>query len=197
SDANKAAVRTDIAAVRGDLIDVPLVIEKFEIGMNVEPAARRNYIDFVARTAPKDDTTVIVWDNGLSDFDLNTHSFRESTAIYLLLHVMNGMINSLADPATYTSATTQSSTAFVFQKVGDELADQILPFLLNRNTINYLQTTDGIALSSNEHTVANDDINLTSALVSKCVSNDAAPGSKENLTFTFSAGPTVAFESMQ
>ncbi|KAM0819957.1 putative Endoglucanase B [Seiridium cardinale] len=198
SDADKATMEADIANIRGNFTNVPLLIGEAEASMLIEPAARRKYLDFLARTAAKYDTSLIVWDNGEGYLDRTTHTWRDPEAVEIILNAVQGTSNSLSDSTTDTTATSQSSSAYLFHKVGDEVTDQTVNFLLNGNTIESIVATDGTTLTpSTDYTVSDGDVTITSSFLSQYLSTTAEPGSKTNLTVSFSAGADAAVEVVQ
>jgi endoglucanase len=106
--------------------------------------------------------------------------------------------NSLSDSTTDTSATSQSSSAYIFHKVGDQVTDQTVTFLLNGNTVKSIKATDGTTLiSSTDYSSSNGNVTIKSSFLSKYLSATAAPGSKTNLTVSFSAGADANVEVVQ
>ncbi|KAH8203160.1 hypothetical protein TruAng_002681 [Truncatella angustata] len=198
SEADKAAIEADIANIRGNFTGIPLLIGETEANMQVEPAARRKYYDFLTSTATKYDTSLIVWDNGEGLLDRNTNTARDPQALEIILNGVKGVANSLSDSTTDASATSQSSSAFLFHKVGDEVADQTVNFILNGNTIKSIAAADGTTLEpSSDYTVSGGDVTLKSSFLAQYLSADAAPGSKTNLTVSFSAGATANVDVVQ
>jgi endoglucanase len=191
-------MEADIANIRGNFTDIPLVIGEAEANMLVEPAARRKYIDFLARTAHKYDTSLIVWDNGEGYLDRTTHTWRDPDIVDILLNAVQGVSNSLSDSTTDTSATSQSSSAYIFHKVGDEVTDQTVTFLLNGNTVSSIKATDGTTLDpSSDYSISSGDVTVKSSFLSQYLSATAEPGSKTNLTVSFSAGANANVEVVQ
>jgi endoglucanase len=197
SDADKAAVTADFASIRGNFTGIPLVLGEFEANMVVEAAGRRKYLDWVARTAKTYATSVMVWDNGEGYLDRVLHKLRDPVAIELVETAIKGVTNSLADSTTDPAAATQFSSAYVYHKVGDAVVDQALPFLLNGNTVKSIATSTGTALTSSDYSVSGSNVTIKSAFLSKYLSSSAAPGSKANLTVTFSAGAHANIEIVQ
>ncbi|KAI1344347.1 endoglucanase B [Xylariaceae sp. FL0016] len=199
SDSDIAAVETDLKNIRGNFTDVPMIIGEFDASpINCEPAARRKYMDVVARTAQSLDTAVMLWDNGLDHLDRNTHTWRDPHAIEILMNAVAGVSNSLSTTTTDASASEQSTSAFLFHKVGDAVGDQIITVSLNGNTLKSIAKDDGTVLTpSTEYSVSGGDITFTSSFLSQYLSPDAEPGSKVNLTLTFSAGATAGVNIVQ
>src|SRR5689334_1924235 len=81
SDADKAALEADIAAVRGNFTDVPLVIGEWSASpVALEPAARWRYFDHFVRMAAKYNTSIMLWDNGNDYLDRSSHKWRDPVA---------------------------------------------------------------------------------------------------------------------
>lgn len=198
SDADKESMEADFANIRGNFSDIPLVIGEFETNMLLEPAARRKYNDFAVRTARKYGTSVMVWDNGDGALDRATHTWRDPYLVDIILNAVEGISNSLADSTTDASATEQLSSAYIFHKVGDDVTDQPATFILNGNKVNSIETSNGTALSSSEdYSVSDGIVTFKKAFLSKYLSPTADPGSKANLTVTFSAGAGASIEVVQ
>lgn len=83
SDADKASLEADIAAVRGNFSDIPLIIGEWAASpVATETAARWRYFDFFLRTAAKYNTATVIWDNG-ADFLVSNFFF--TLVVYLLI----------------------------------------------------------------------------------------------------------------
>ncbi|KAI0008277.1 glycoside hydrolase family 5 protein [Xylariaceae sp. FL0662B] len=199
SDSDIATVEAELRNIRGNFTDVPLVIGEFDASpLNCEPAARRRYMDVVARTATELNTAVMVWDNGEDHFNRGTKVWKDPHEIAVLLGAVAGERNSLAVATTDATATEQSSSAFVFHKVGDEVTEQTISIELNGNTLTSITTDDGTELAADsDYSVSDGDITFSSSFLSQYMSADAEPGSVANLTLTFSAGATVGVEMVQ
>ncbi|KAI1113422.1 putative cellulase [Nemania sp. NC0429] len=194
-----ATIENDLENIRANFTDVPLVLGEFDASpINTEPAARRKYMDLVVRKAKELDTAIFVWDNGLDHFDRSTKKWKDPQSLEILLSAAAGVSNSLATYTTDASATEQSSSAYVFHKVGDAVTDETISFALNGNTLKSIATEEGAALTpSADYTASGGDITLKSSFLSTYFSSSGAPGSKVNLTLTFSAGATAAVNLVQ
>ncbi|KAI0378521.1 glycoside hydrolase family 5 protein [Hypomontagnella monticulosa] len=198
SDADKQAMEADFANIRGNFTDIPLVIGEFEANTMIEPAARRKYIDFAVRTARKYGTSVMLWDNGDGALERASHTWRDTILLNIITNAARGVSNSLADSTTDASAPEQSSSGYIFHKVGTDVTDQAVNFLLNGNKIKSVKSSDGKTLkSSSDYSVSEGTITVKKAFLSKYLSPTAAPGSKANLTVTFSAGADASVEIVQ
>ncbi|OHF02109.1 endoglucanase B [Colletotrichum orchidophilum] len=199
SDADKAAMRNEMAIVRGNFTDVPLVIGEFDASpLNTEPAARWKWTDQFVRTAAELNTAVVIWDNGLDHLDRNAHVWRDPTSLGILDAAIKGTKNSLPDSTIDASATTQFSSAYVWNKVGTAAADQTLPWLFNGNSLQIVTTDTGTSLAADkDYTASATAITFKAAFLSRYLNATAAPGSKANLTLGFSAGATSQVELVQ
>ncbi|KAI0469465.1 putative cellulase [Xylaria cf. heliscus] len=199
SDQDIATVQSDLENIRANFTDVPLVLGEFDASpISTEPAARRKYMDVVVRKAKELNTAVMVWDNGLDHFDRNTKKWKDPQSLEILLNAAKGISNSLATYTTDASATQQSSSAYVFHKVGDDVTAQKISVSLNGNTLKSIAIESGAALAvSTDYTSSGGDITFTSSFLSKYFSSSGSPGSKANLTLTFSAGATAAVNLVQ
>lgn len=177
---------------------MPLVIGETQAGTLLETASRRKYFDFLGRTATKYNTSVIIWDNGDAYLDRATGTWREPELMDIIKRSIKLENNSLSDSTTDILATTQSSSAYVFHKVGDELTDETVNFLLNGNTVASIIAADGTPLTeSTDYTVSEGNVTLASSFLSQYISETAETGSKTNLTVTFSAGANATVEIVQ
>ncbi|KAI0015470.1 putative cellulase [Xylariomycetidae sp. FL0641] len=199
ADTDIATMKADQQNIRGNFTDVPMVIGEFDASpLNTEPAAARKYMDIIARTARELNTAVMLWDNGLDHLDRATHTWRDPHAIDILMNAVAGVENSLADATTDAYATEQSTSAFLFHRVGDEVTDATLSFALHGNTLTSVATDAGEELTG--YTVADGgEVTFPAALLARFLSADAdaAPGSRANLTLTFSAGATAGVNVVQ
>ncbi|TGJ86871.1 hypothetical protein E0Z10_g1908 [Xylaria hypoxylon] len=199
SDQDIATIETDLENIRANFTGVPLVLGEFDASpLNTEPAARRKYMDVVIRKAKELNTAVMVWDNGLDHFDRNTKQWKDQQSLEILLNAAGGVSNSLSGYTTDASATEQSSSAYVFYKVGDNVTDQKISISLNGNTLKSISTEEGTDLTpSTDYTASGGDITFTSSFLSTYFSSSGSPGSKANLTLTFSAGATASVNLVQ
>ncbi|KAI1823864.1 putative cellulase [Xylaria intraflava] len=199
ADTDITALEADLENIRGNFTDIPLVIGEFDASpLSTEPAARRKYMDAVVQKARKLSTSVMVWDNGLDHFDRATKVWKDPQSLEILINGAKGISNSLSDFTTDATAPEQSSSAYIFHKAGDDVSDQTISVTLNGNTLESIAIDDGTALeSSTDYTVSGGDITFTESFLSTHFSADAEPGSKANLTVTFSAGATVGVNLVQ
>ncbi|KAI1422319.1 putative cellulase [Xylaria sp. FL1777] len=199
SNADITAIESDLENIRANFTDVPLVIGEFDASpIYTEPAARRKYMDVVVQKAKELDTAVIVWDNGLDHFDRNTKQWKDPQSLEILLNAAAGISNSLSDFTTDATVPEQSSSAYVFHKVGDAVTEQKISISLNGNTLKSIATNEGIELNpSTDYTASGGEITFTSSFLSGYFSSSGSPGSKVNLTLTFSAGATAGVNFVQ
>ncbi|KAI2777462.1 glycoside hydrolase superfamily [Daldinia loculata] len=174
------------------------IIGELEANTFLEPAARRKYNDFAVRTARKYNTFVILWNNGDGALDRATHTWRDPYLIDIINNAVQGVSNSLSDSTTDGSAKEQSSSAYIFHKVADDVTDQTVKSILNGNKIKSIQTSDGKGRrASRDYSVVDDAVTVRKAFLSKYLSPTTDPGSKANLTVSFSAGAEVTVEIVQ
>jgi endoglucanase len=183
--------------VRGNFSDIPLLIGEWDINQVAEPAARWKYFDYLVRTAAKYNTSTCLWDNGSDQLDRNTHTWRDPTAIDIYMHAVAGVSNSLADSTEDGSATTQTTSAYIWNQVGSAPAAQTLPFILNGNTVKSLSVAGKALTSGSDYSVSGSNIAFTTSFLSKYVSASAAPGIKANVTVAFSAGASLILQVVQ
>lgn len=140
----------------------------------------------------------MIWDNGDDSLNRTSGEWRDPAALDILMNAVNGVVNSLPGGTTDTAATTQQSSAFVYHKVGDEVTDQALPFLLNGNTLSSISVLNGSALDpESDYSVSDSTVTFKPAFLSKYISPTAEPGSKANLTLKFSAGASLTVQIVQ
>ncbi len=178
---------------------MPLIIGEFDASpTNCEAAARWKYTDYFVRQAASLNTSVVIWDNGIDHFDRVARTWRDPTSISILMNAVKGVPNSLADSTTDLSAPTQSSSAFIFHRVGDTVDDQALPFILHGNELTSIELSSGTRLTSPaDYTVSGPVVTFKSAFLAKYVSPTASPGVKANLTLAFSGGAPLLVEIVQ
>lgn len=199
SDADKAAMATELGIVRGNSTNVPLIIGEFDASpLNTEPAARWKWTDQLVRTATELNTAIVIWDNGLDHLDRNAHTWRDPTSVSILNNASKGTKSALADSTIDASATTQFSSAYIWNKVGSAVTDQTLPWLFNGNTVKTVKTNAGATLTADkDYTVSSSAIVFKASFLAQFLSATATPGSKANLTLTFSAGASSQVEVVQ
>ena len=206
----------------------PIILGEFSASqVHLEPAARWAWTDHVVRTAAAHAILPILWDNGLDNLQRETGLFRDPVAVAIILThavqqragvtVANLKLNALPGRTTDPSATTQSSSALVFSRVGEPVtADWHAPLQLNGNTVAGLAVTGAGSMKEGADYLvdhAGQTITLTRAFLSRYLGGQeedqlAEPsGQKANVTVRFSAGadtlvelvkwdvPTLAFYS--
>ncbi|KAK0727720.1 glycoside hydrolase superfamily [Lasiosphaeria miniovina] len=198
SDADKAAIDADLLSVRGNFTDVPLLMGEFSASqLNCEAAARWKWYDYVVRKSTALGITTMLWDNGLDNLARESGEWRDHIAVDIITSTVKGVNNSLADSTVDASATSQTSSAYIFNKVGSALADQTLSFLLNGNTFKSL-AVGGVALRSGEdYTISGSSVTFKGGFLTNYLSANAVPGTKANVTVEFSAGAPSQVELVQ
>jgi endoglucanase len=198
SEADKAAIVADFTQARANFTDVPLIMGEFDASqLNCEAAARWKWFDHVVRTATSLDITGFLWDNGLDNLQRETGIWRDAVAVDITMQTVKGVTNSLPDSTTDPSATSQNSSAYIFHKVGDDVTDQQVPFLLNGNSFHSL-SVDGSALDEgSDYDISGSTLIVKKSFLSKYLDPAAEPGSKTNITVAFSAGARSQIEIVQ
>lgn len=178
-------------ALRNNFTDVPLLIGEFSASpTNCEASARWRYTDFLVRTARSLNTSVMLWDNGADNLDRPSGKWRDVTSVELIVDAATtSVMNSLPDGTTDDSmGTTQWTSAYVFQRVGNPVTSQALPYIFNGNNVTSI--TDGnITLSSSQDYSSNSThLLLSESLLSRYFTSNTTAGTKANLTISFTGG---------
>jgi len=198
SAADKASLEADLAAVRGNFTDIPLVIGEWSASpANTETAARWKYFDFFVRTAAKYDTATILWDNGADHFERGAGKWRDETELGVLLSAAKGDVNALPDSAT-GSESVQWSSAYAYHKVGTKVVDIELPYLFNGNTLTAITNTktDAPLSETKDYAVSGSTVTLKASFLAPIL-NANTTGSLTNLTLTFSHGTSTNVDILQ
>lgn len=189
SDADKAALQGDLNNVRNNFTGIPLLIGEYSASSDhIEPAAGRRYTDFLVRTARTYNTSTVIWDNGGDFFDRVKRMWRDPSIPAIISNASIGTANSLAGSTTDVNAASQSSSAFLFQKVGQAVGAQSLPFLLNGNTFKSATNEKGAKVSSSDITASGSNINFSASLLKVYFTSAAQPGVLGNISLAFSKG---------
>ncbi|KAJ4374175.1 hypothetical protein N0V83_002916 [Neocucurbitaria cava] len=182
SDADKASLEADIAAVRGNFTDVPLIIGEWAASpVATETAARWRYFDFFLRTAAKYNTSTILWDNGADFLDRASHQWRDGVAIDIYRNAVQGVANALPDSTTDGSATSQQSSAYIYHKKGANVTDVALPFHFNGNTLKDISLTSSSTTANKsltkdkDYTVSAETITFASPFLSTILTPPSKP----------------------
>ncbi|KAK0720181.1 glycoside hydrolase superfamily [Lasiosphaeris hirsuta] len=198
SEADKAAVAADLAIVRNNFTDVPVLLGEFQAAQtHLEPAARWKWFDHVVRTCQSLGITTVMWDNGEDNLDRATGLWRDKLAVDITMAAVKGVANSLADSTVDASATKQESSAYVFNRVGIDARDRTLPFILNGNTFKSLAVGETALEEGRDYTIAGSNVTLKQSFLSRYLGAFVEPGSKANVTVTFSSGVPSQIELVQ
>ncbi|KAK3685227.1 glycoside hydrolase superfamily [Podospora appendiculata] len=199
SDADKAAVVSDLSAVRGNITaDIPIIMGEFDASqLQCEAAARWKWFDHVVRTAASLGIVPIIWDNGVDNLDRVTGQWRDPIAVDITLNAVKGVPNSLADSTTDGSATTQTSSAYIFNKAGHNVTDQSVPFILNGNTFKSLAVGSTPLKEAADYTISGPVVTFKQSFLSGYLAAAGAPGTKANVTVDFSKGAPSQVELVQ
>ncbi|KAL1887901.1 hypothetical protein Sste5346_009905 [Sporothrix stenoceras] len=189
SNEDKTAIVSDLSALHNNFTDVPLLIGEFSASpTNCEASARWRYTDFLVRTARSLNTSVMLWDNGADNLDRTVGRWRDQTSVSLIVGASTtGVVNSLPGGTTDDSASSQWTSAYVFQRVGSPTTSQALPYLFYGNNITSIAGGNG-TLSSQDYTTNSTHLLLSDTFLSRHFTPSAKAGSKANLTISFSGG---------
>jgi endoglucanase len=198
SDADKASLETDIAAVRGNFTDVPLIIGEWAVSpVATETAARWRYFDFFVRTATKYNTSTILWDNGADFLDRSSHKWRDEVAMDIYRNAVKGIPNALPDSTTDGSATSQSSSASIYHRKNETVGNATLPFLFNGNTLQKISLGSKQLAKGKDYTVSGSSITFSAAYLKSIITPTSPTGSLANLTLTFNRGAALQINVVQ
>ncbi|CAG8247180.1 unnamed protein product [Penicillium olsonii] len=194
--ADKATVKTDFELIRNKFPNVPLLLGEYDASpTNTEPAARWKYVDTLIKIAASLDISCILWDNGLDHLDRTTSTWRDTNSLSMITKSTATTANSLPDSTEDGSATTQSSSAYIFHQYGTAVTAQTLSFIFNGNTLSSISDSTGATLTSGtDYSVSGANIVFTASYLSKHLSSTTAPGVVATLTLKFSGGnssPTI------
>lgn len=183
-------MESDFELLRNNFTDVPILLGEYDASpTNTEPSARWKYVDFLTRTAARLDISCVLWDNGLDHLDRTTGGWRDPNSISIITKSTDSTANSLPDGTEDSSATTQSSSAYIFHQYGTDVTAQTLPFIFNGNTLSSISDSAGSTLSSGtDYSISGESIVFTASYLSKHLSSTTAPGIVATLTLKFSGG---------
>jgi endoglucanase len=190
SDSDKATVQTDFQLLRNNFTNVPILLGEYDASpTNTEPAARWKYVDFLIKTALNLDISCVLWDNGLDHLDRTASTWRDANSISMITKSTASTANSLPDSTEDSSATTQSSSAYIFHQYGTAVAAYTLPFIFNGNTLSSISdSTSSTLVSGTDYSVSGANIVFTASYLSKHLSTTTAAGVVATLTLKFSSG---------
>jgi endoglucanase len=198
SDEDRKALETDLRLIRQNFTNIPLVIGEWAASpVATEPAARWKYLDHFIRTAAKYNTATMLWDNGADFLDRASHTWRDPVAKDIILNAAKGVANSLPDSTDDPKATSQSTSAYIFHKVGQPLSQQTLAFKLNGNTVKAIKGPSGQLVSPTDYSTTGSSISFPTSFLGRHLSQIGTPGIKANLTVSFSAGAELQIQIVQ
>ncbi|KAF2741559.1 endoglucanase D precursor [Polyplosphaeria fusca] len=193
SDADKAALEADIAAVRGNFSDVPLVIGEWSASPTaLESAARWRYFDHLIRTATKYNTSLMLWDNGNDYLDRNSLTWRDPIAQSILSTAIHGIPNALPDSTTDPSSPSQSSSAELYHRANSTIKDTSLSFALNANTLTSITHGTRTLTPNTDYTFSpTGTLTLLTPLLTS-IFTPPTLGPRANLTLHFTPGTPLS-----
>lgn len=200
STADQAALEADIAYVRGNFSDIPLIIGEWAASpVATETAARWRYFDFFLRTAAKYNTSTVLWDNGADFLNRATHQWRDTVAFDIYRNAVKGIPNALPDSTTDGSVTSQKSSAYIYHKKNSSVTDQTLPFLFNGNKLQKISVaaTKKILTKGQHYTVAGESITFKASFLNTIITPASPTSSLANLTLEFNRGAALSVDVLQ
>ena len=198
STADQAALEADIAYVRGNFSDIPLIIGEWAASpVATETAARWRYFDFFLRTAAKYNTTTVLWDNGADFLDRATHLWRDEVALDIYRNAVKGIANALPESTTDGSATTQSSSAYVYHRKNETVGDVTLGFAFNGNTLSKISRGSKQLAKGKDYSVSGEKITFAASYLKTILTPTSPTGTLANLTLTFNRGAALQVNVLQ
>ncbi|KAF2116897.1 glycoside hydrolase superfamily [Lophiotrema nucula] len=203
SDADKAAVEADFAAVHGNFTDIPVIVGEFGVdSKTTETAARWKWFDHVVRTGNKYNYTMMLWDTSIHFVADSPQPWEDPTALDILLNAAQGTENALADSTEDGSAIEQSSSAYIFHRVETPVIDQNLPFIWNNNKLSSIRVSEPGKIPYNlvegdHYTLNSPNITFKAAFLSTLFPVNSIVGFKANVTLNFSPGADLILQAVQ
>ncbi|KAF2791124.1 glycoside hydrolase family 5 protein [Melanomma pulvis-pyrius CBS 109.77] len=198
SDADKASLEADIAAVRGNFTDIPLIIGEWSASpTSLEAAARWKYYDYFTRTALKYNTIPVLWDNGNDQLNRATHEWRDPVALSIHTNAIKGVKNTLPESTTDGAATVQQSSAYIYHKLNTSVTATTLGFELNGNTLVDAKVAGKTLVKGTHYSVSGKDVTFSAAFLSTLLTPTTKPGEVATIALTFSAGAALTVNVVQ
>jgi endoglucanase len=175
---------------------VPLILGEYDASAeNTEPAARWKYFDHLQHVAYDLKIATIMWDNGNDHLDRTTGEWRDPVTPQLVVGTTEETLNSLPDSTEDASATEQSSSAYIFHRVTDQVTAQTVPYLFNGNSLVSITDSAGTVLESgSDYSVSGANIVFSATYLATKYTSSTAPGVVDTLTLEFDGGassPTI------
>jgi endoglucanase len=197
SAADIATLTQDLSLIRSNFTDVPLLIGEWAASpVATETAARWRYFDAFLRAAASFNISTVLWDNGADFLNRATHTWRDEVALDIYRNVVKGEKNALPESTTDGSATSQSSSAYIYHKAGTNVSDVTLPFNFAGNTLlSAKDSKTGKTLKKDtDYTLTTgtgspDTLTIKQTFLSTILTpSTTTTGSLSNITLTFSHG---------
>lgn len=190
SDADKAAVDTDLSELRNNYTDVALIMGEWDANPSCEQAARWKYFDYLIRDARTYNITTFLWDAGSDLLNRSANTWTDPVAHSILIDAVAGISNTLADSTEDEAATTQQSSAYIWHRIGTAVSDTSLPYLWNGNTLKSIVGPAGALIQGKDYVVSGTNITYNASFLQRYFtpSPDATPGEVAVLTLNFSSG---------
>ncbi|KAL5340665.1 glycoside hydrolase superfamily [Aspergillus crustosus] len=195
SDSDKDILTTDFELIRNNFTDVPLILGEYDASsVNTEPAARWKYFDHLQHVTAELGISTIIWDNGADHLDRTIGEWRDPTTLQLVVGTTEDTANSLPYSTEDAAATQQSSSVYIFHRVGTQVSAQTLPYLFNGNSLASITDSEGTVLSSgSDYSVSGDNIIFSATYLSTKYTTSTAPGVVDTLTLEFDGGAASPF----
>lgn len=189
----------DFELFRNNFTDIPVVIGEWQPTVaHTETSGRWKYYDHFIRTCNKYGFSSIVWDNGLDLLDRDARGWFDPVAVDILFNAVEDTSNTLPGSTTDPAAETQSSSAYLFHRVGDPVEAQSVTYLLNGNTLTNITDSTGSPLDASLYTMSSDTLTFMAEYLDTLIpSADEPAGTKETLTVSFSSGASLTLQIVQ
>jgi endoglucanase len=118
-------------------------------------------------------------------------------ALDIYRNAVKGIANALPESTTDGSATTQSSSAYIYHRKNETVGDATLGFTFNGNTLSKISKGSRQLAKGKDYTVAGEKITFTSAYLKTIITPSSPTGSLANLTLTFNRGAALQVNVLQ
>lgn len=107
-------------------------------------------------------------------------------------------MNSLPESTTDPSATSQSSSAYLFHAIGAPVTGQSVSYILNGNSLASIQNSAGTSLTASQYTFSSSGV-LTLSMAYLLTLYDASSTAriKDTLTLQVSKGANLSLQIVQ
>ncbi|KAK6527515.1 hypothetical protein TWF694_004498 [Orbilia ellipsospora] len=198
TDDDIALIEADFALWKGNFSNIPTFIGEWNASpKNVERAAGWRYYDAFTKICVKYGYSSIIWDAGQDNLNRLTNTWFEPATESILLNAVAGHANVLADSTLDASATTQSSSAYIYHKVGDAVTDQTASYINVNGAPTSVKTSGGVDLLAGGQVsyAANTGVlTLHQSYLATLITSGTAPGTLETLSVAWPAGDVLTLK---